>query len=99
MGLHKKHKIQATTMLAFSEILPILGERQMLTFQAIKKIQPCSNMELSKYLGLPINTITPRCQELRKMKLVTYYKKDKCKYTNKLVMYWVIPSWINQVML
>jgi hypothetical protein len=86
---------QLTSYIAFEEVLCTLGERQRLVLSAIKKIQPCSNLELSKYLNKPINTITPRCQELRSKNLVHLNKKDICKYTNRLVCYWSIPEWIN----
>lgn len=87
--------VQITSLIAFEQILNSLGERQELIFKAIRKLQPCSNMELSKYLNLPINQITPRNKELRSKGLIIYYKKDQCKYTNRLVMYWKIPEWIN----
>ena len=89
---------QITSLIAFEEILCNLGDRQKLVLSAIKKIQPCSNLEISKFLGLPINTITPRCQELRKRNLVIFYKRDICKYTNRLVNYYIIPSWINEIL-
>ena len=89
---------QITSYIAFQEVLCSLGERQKLVLKAIKKIQPCSNLEISKLLNKPINTITPRCQELRKKGLVIYYKRDICRYTNRLVTYWIIPNWINQVL-
>jgi len=89
---------QLTSYIAFQEVLCNLGERQKLVLKAIKHLQPCSNLEISKFLGLPINTITPRCQELRKKNLVIYYKRDICKYTKRLVIYWKIPEWIKDVM-
>jgi DNA-binding MarR family transcriptional regulator len=89
---------QITSYLAFEEVLMTLGDRQKLVLSAIKKIQPCSNLEISKYLNLPINTVTPRCQELRKKGLVVFYKSAQCKYTNRTVNYYKIPEWVNGVL-
>ncbi len=86
---------QLTSLIAFEEVLSKLGERQKLVLSAIKHLQPCSNLEISKFLGIPINSITPRCQELRKKNLVIYYKSDKCRYTGRLVNLYKIPEWIN----
>ena len=86
---------QLTSYIAFEEVLCNLGDRQKLVLKAIKIIQPCSNLEISKYLGLPINSITPRCLELRKKHLVRFYKTGQCKYTNRQVNYYIIPNWIN----
>lgn len=87
-----------TSLIAFEEVLCNLGERQKVVLKAIQSLQPCSNLEISKFLGIPINSITPRCQELREKGLVIYYKKDICKYTNRLVYYWIIPNWISSLM-
>ena len=85
---------QITSYIAFQEVLCSLGERQKLILKIIRKIQPCSNLEISKISGLPINCVTPRVQELRKKGLVHFYKRDICKFTNRLVTYWKCPEWI-----
>lgn len=97
--MRKKTKMRATSLLAFSEILENLGERQMQVLQAFREIQPCSNLMLSKHIGLPINCITPRVKELRDYKIVLMDKVDVCKYTKRKVTYWRIKKWLQEIMI
>jgi predicted transcriptional regulator len=80
--------IQETSLTAFKEIIEELGDRQLQVLNAIKQIQPCTNSMIANYLMLPINTITPRCLELRNKKLVTYSHTDKCPITSRNALYW-----------
>ena len=93
-----KTKIRATSLLAFSEILPSLENRELEVLKAIKEIQPCNNLMIAEYLNLPVNCVTGRVFSLRKYNLVIYYRKGKCPYTNKTTIFWKIPEWINGVM-
>lgn len=86
---------QLTSYIAFQEVLSNLGERQKLVLKAIKHLGICTNLEISKLLNKPINTITPRCQELRKKNLVIMAYQDQCKYTKRQVCYWKLPEWID----
>jgi len=80
--------IQQTSLLAYSEVLENLGERQLLVLKVIDKIEPCNNTQIANYLNLPINYITPRVHELRKLKLVKLIKIDTCPITHKKSMFW-----------
>ncbi len=93
-----KTNMRATSLQAFECILPSLQDRELLVLKALKKIQPANNLMLSRYIGLPINCITGRIFSLRKYKLVLFYKKARCPYTNKLTIFWKIPDWINGVL-
>ncbi len=85
-------------MEAFFYILENLGERQEQVFIAIKNIQPCSNLMISKKLNLPINCVTGRVKELRDLAMVRFYKKDICPETKMNVTYWIIPAWMKDVL-
>jgi hypothetical protein len=92
----KKTKMRATSILAFSELLETIGEKQTIVFKAIKKIQPCSDKMIADYLGWKINRVTPRRYELAKYHLIIIYKKDIDKIPPfKKVIYWKIPEWMN----
>lgn len=95
----KKTKMRATSMEAYFSILENLGERQMEVFKAIKEIQPCYNLQISKNLHLPINSITGRVKELRDFGMVRFYKKEICPETGRKVDCWIIPAWMKDVLL
>lgn len=88
---------RATSLLAFSDVLENIGERQMQVLKCIIEIQPCTNLEISKHLHLPINSCTPRCLELRKMGVVVMDRVDKCIYTGRKVTYWRVKKWLMEV--
>jgi hypothetical protein len=98
MGIHKKHKIRATSLESFGFILENIGERQMQVFKAIKLIEPCSDMMLSKFLKSPVNQITARRNELFNFGLITLEKVDICPYTKRRVRYYRIKKWLREVM-
>jgi len=59
--------IQQTTLESYESIRPELSDRQMLVYSAIKVLGEATNLRISKHLNLPINSITPRVLELRKL--------------------------------
>jgi|GEM_PF-4920674 len=93
MGTHKTHKMRDTSLLAYSEVIENLGEKQMLVFRKLRELKFASNFQLSKELRIPVNRICPRIKELRDYKIVMFYKKDICQDTNKLVTYWKPRFW------
>lgn len=58
--------------------------------EAISKLLEANNTMLSRYTGLPINIITPRVYELRKLGQVTFAKKDFCPYTKNNTNFWKV---------
>lgn len=81
--------VQETSLFAYlTEIKPSLGDRQKLVLDEIKKHVHITNSELSKALNVPINTITPRCKELRDKGLVKEWGKRICMETGRTVMAW-----------
>jgi len=75
-----KCKVRPTSLLAYAEVLEDLGERQIKVYKTIREFGSggCNNKMISKKLKLPINSITGRVNELRKMGIVLHYKKDIC---------------------
>jgi len=51
-----------------------LNKRQQLVLDALLEVAPATNRMIADYLNWPINTVTPRCLELRgKGKVVAAY--------------------------
>jgi len=82
--------IQETSLEAFESIQMELGERQRQFYNLIKLYPGVSNHDLSRIAQLPINSVTPRVNELRRKGLVVFshYKQDRV--TNRRVMTWVV---------
>ena len=80
--------IQQTSVEAYKSILPELGLMQQTVYDAIIEHPGMSNHDISRYLHIEINKITPRVKELRDYGLVSFshYKKDAI--TNRRVMCW-----------
>jgi len=95
----KKTKMRATSIESFYHILEDLGKRQIQVLEGFREIQPCSNLMLSKHLGLPINSITGRCKELRNCGIVMLDKTDICEFTKRRVSLWRIKKWLQEVMI
>ena len=87
-------------MEAFFTILEKLPECRMKVFKAMKQLnKPCSNYMLSEHLHWPINRITGRTNDLRKMAMVKFHHKGICPETGANVDYWIIPAWMSEVLL
>lgn len=57
-----------------------LGEKQRKVYEAIQKIQPCTDREICRHLGIEINRVTGRRNELCTMGLVKEYDKVKNEF-------------------
>jgi len=79
-----------TSIEAYQNIKSQLGSRQRVVLDVIRYLETPTNVEISRYLGLPINTITPRTNELRKKGLICDAGKKKCSITDKIVYAWRI---------
>lgn len=82
--------IQKTSLDAYVDILPELGDRQLIIYDKLKSHPNSCNRDLAKLLFLEINQITPRIKELRDMNLVfcSGFKIDED--TKKKVMVWSV---------
>ena len=88
--------IKPTSLTAYEEILPELGERQILVLKAIRelcKIQgDCTDQEIKRHLGkAEPNFVRPRRNELvNDFKLVGYNQKRECQVTGKTALAWKV---------
>jgi predicted transcriptional regulator len=87
---------EETSLLAYQEVLETLGERQSQVYNALKYLKEADNLTISKYLNLPINSITPRTKELRDKKLVGVAKVDLSPVTHRKVIFWKIVRKANE---
>jgi Mn-dependent DtxR family transcriptional regulator len=82
--------IQDTSLEAYKILQPKLGSMQNMIYNFLKVYPGSSNLDISRMLQKPINSITPRVKELRCMGLVrfSHYKTDVI--TNRKVMCWTV---------
>ena len=82
--------IQQTSIKSFQSIIPELGARQRLIFRFLsaRSEQSFTNLEISSSLGLPINSVTPRIFELRKIGFVVERDRRLCSVTGRLSICW-----------
>lgn len=93
-----KTAIQETSLRVYrDEVEPTLGKRQKIVYEAFKQKEEWTNSELSSFLGIPINAITPRVFELRQKGLVQEAKRRPCKVTGRTCIAWEIKRENKQV--
>ena len=64
-----------------------IPKRQKDVLRAIKMLREPTNLEISNFLGLPINSVTPRTNELVKKGLVVYSRR-KLNPTGRPALAW-----------
>lgn len=64
-----------TSIEAYYSIVDKLNHMQKAVFNIIRKLQPCTDLEISDYSGIPINAVTPRRGELEKKGLIESFEK------------------------
>ena len=72
--------LQDTSLQAFSEIWPDLGDRQRRVFEAIHILGACCNQRIADYLNWPINCVCGRVKELRDKGLVVEAGRAKNRF-------------------
>lgn len=77
-----------TSIDAFKGIQKEMGTRQIAVLNTFKELKTATNLEVSKRMGLPINQVTPRTNELVKMGKVEACGKRKCQISGKFVKVW-----------
>ena len=81
--------VRDTSKRAFEEVAPELGDRQKVVFETIGRAKrPVNNQEIANFLGKPINTITPRTNELVGLEKVELAFKAVYPATKRTVCYW-----------
>ena len=82
--------MQLTSLLAWNEVKHTLGPRQSAVLSVLETKGPCNNLEIARYLELPINSITPRCKELRLKGLVCEREQRPCSITGRQSIIWEV---------
>lgn len=73
------------------EVRPSLGERQTVVFGTIgSEPMGLTNSEIASRLNWPINCVTPRVFELRKLGRVVETGKRTCRVTGRTAYAWII---------
>lgn len=81
--------VRDTSLAAYREVEPTIGKKQALVLQTINKAKrPVNNQEIASHLALPINTITPRTNELLSIDKVELAFKAIYPATGRKVCYW-----------
>jgi hypothetical protein len=80
--------IQDTSLFAYSVATQNLGAKQKEVLDALRVFPDATNAEIAARLGWPVNRITPRCLELRKMGLILEAGKRTCKVTGGTAHSW-----------
>lgn len=82
--------MRSTSLDTYQQIKLELGDRQKMVLETIRILGCPTNLELSKYLNIPINQITPRTNELVKLGIVTECEKRECSISHRTVYSWRI---------
>ncbi len=81
--------VRDTSKLAYDEVQPTIGKKQALVLQTIAKAKrPVNNQEIANHLLIPINTVTPRTNELFSIAKVELAFKAIYPATGRKVCYW-----------
>ncbi len=81
-------QVRQTSIEAYSRIKKELGKRQQEVYDGFLGNGTCTNLELSRLLGIPINQITPRTNELVKLGFVVEVEKRQCSVSGKKAIAW-----------
>ena len=83
-----KERIQDTSLHAYALATQHLGAKQKQVLDTVLFFPDATNAELGQRLGWPVNRITPRILELRKMGLVLQAQRRTCKATGGIAWAW-----------
>ena len=86
----QKTNMRDTQLDAYDSIQNELSRRQFQVFEVLGRIGVMSNRQLSVELGLPINQITGRTNELIKAGQIYEYDKVKDLITGRTVIRWAV---------
>ena len=79
--------MQKTSMDAYLSIKRELGNKQQIIFDSLKFIGPATNENMALRLNWPINRVTPRMGELRKLGMVKQMYEEPGK-SGKMAIVW-----------
>ena len=81
---------QQTSLEAFKEIKKDLGQKQQEVYDGFLGNGSCTNLEVSKLMGIPINCVTPRTNELVKLGRIIKDCKRSCSVSGRLSISWKV---------
>lgn len=79
---------QDTSLFAYRQATQHIGAKQKAVLDTLRFFPDATNAELGARLGWPVNRITPRCLELRKIGLILDAGKRLCKITGSKAHAW-----------
>lgn len=77
-----------TSLEAWRNVQEGLSKRQTTVYHAIRKLGSVTNAEISKYLQIPINSVTPRTGELKDLGLIVRHERRECQVTKNNAYSW-----------
>lgn len=81
--------MRSTSLDAYTEIKPELGDRQKMVFDAIVKLGCPTDLEIMRYLGFKDpNKVRPRRKELLNQGRITECEKRTCSVSGMTVWSW-----------
>jgi hypothetical protein len=80
--------IENTSLWAYAQATQNLGAKQKQVLDTLRYFPDATNAEIAARMGIPINTVTPRTGELRKMGLVLEAGVRRCKITGNRAHAW-----------
>ena len=81
--------VKQTSIDALESIRPELNKRRQLVLNALRTLETANNKLIAHQLGLGVNQVTGRINELRnQMKFVQYSHNAICPFTGKDTMWW-----------
>ncbi len=81
--------MRQTSLDAYHSIFDKLGDKQRKIYETLC-VSPMTNTELSEFLHWPINTVTPRSNELVKKELIRYAGTKIYPGTQKRQIVWQV---------
>ena len=80
--------IQQTSLESYEALIPILSEHQQTVLEVIQSHPGMSNHDIARFLNWEINCVTPRVNELRDKRMVSFCGIKKDHITERNVMTW-----------
>ncbi len=80
--------IQDTSLFAYSVATQRLGAKQKEVLDCLRYFLDATNAEIAAKKGWPVNRITPRVLELRKLGLILDAGKRPCRITGSMAHCW-----------
>lgn len=82
--------MRQTSLLAFKELRPVLGQRHEQILEALRTIEPATAFEVAVHLGYwDPNAVRPRINELLHRELIKEAGVRECQITHHKATEWV----------